>query len=91
MLHIMGCVIPCTMQLQQARLYLLNMLPKSPFRLGIFPPVSCLDLNFTDEGHGAKSGPFCLSLDMHLLFNMFAPPKYVFYVKHVQSGNIWKI
>jgi hypothetical protein len=64
----------------------MNMLPKSPFRLGIFPPVRSLDLNLTEEGQGAKSPLFCLSLDMHLLFNMFALPKYVFYVKHVQSG-----
>jgi hypothetical protein len=86
-LHIMGHGICCTQQFQEARWYLLNMLPKCPFWFSTFPPVRSLELILTDEGHGAKSRLFCLSLDMHLLFNMFALPRYVFYVKCVQLGN----
>jgi hypothetical protein len=81
----------CTQQFQEARWYLLNMLPKCPFSFSTFPPVRSLELILTDEGHGAKSRLFCLSLDMHLLFNMFALPRYVFYVKRVQLGSTWKI
>jgi hypothetical protein len=91
MLHIMGCAIPCTMQLQRARWYLFNMLPKCPFRLAIYPPVRSLDLNLTDEGNAANlvcSAShwiciFCstclLSPNTYFMWNMFnqeIPGKY---------------
>jgi hypothetical protein len=59
------------------------------FRLGTLPPVRSLELISTDEGPGSKSPLFCLSLDMHLLFNMFALPKHIFYVKHACSAQAY--